>query len=157
MKLLGFLDSENIIPELAAASREEALQEMVGALVSSGAMSEGDSKQAVEAILEREHRGSTGIGGGIALPHLRETSLVKAVHGVFGRSSSGIAFGAVDGQPVHLLFLLVAPAGSEDYKPVLTHLARVGRNNHFLRFLKEAEDREEIVGVLEEMASESVD
>jgi mannitol/fructose-specific phosphotransferase system IIA component (Ntr-type) len=157
MKLLGFLDSDHIIPELTAASREEAIEEMVGALISSGAMTEESRKVTVEAILEREHRGSTGIGGGIALPHLRETSFVKEVHGVFGRSSSGIAFGAVDGQPVYLFFLLVAPAGSDDYKSALTHLARVGRNSHFLRFLKEAGDTDEIIGVIEEMASESVD
>lgn len=154
MKLLGFLTRETIIAELDASSREDVVRELVDAVIAAGGIAARDKGAVVESVLERERQGSTGIGGGIALPHAKDSPHVKETVGAFGRSRAGVGFGAVDGSPVHLFFLMVAPQRSQEYKTLLTRLAKLSRDDHFVRFLRDAKDAEDIVGVIEEMAAE---
>ena len=152
MKLLGFLEPDTIIPSLSAHTAEEVVRELVEAVVASGGIAEGNKGPVIEAVLDRERQGSTGIGGGIALPHTKECPFVEETVGAFGRSESGVQFGAVDGSAVHLFFMIISPKGSNDPPRVLKKLAQFSREDHFIRFLKDSKTQPDIIAVIEEMA-----
>jgi len=152
-KLLGFLDRESIVTELAASTKEEAIHELVKLAVARGLVDAKNADELTRGVLEREKRGTTGLGDGIAVPHVKESPLVKALCGAFGRSKSGIPFDAIDGKKVHLVFLILGAKGTNaEHIAVLKKLAGLRQNEHFLRFLREAKDKETIADVIEEMA-----
>jgi len=134
MKLLDFLQKERIVPRLDARDKHGVLAELTEVLVSTGAIRSG--RDAVQVLLEREKLGSTGIGEGIAIPHGKLKEL-KDVVAVFGRSSDGVDFDSMDGAPVHLFFLLMAPENSAS-----THLKALARIS---RLLKDRGFREELL------------
>ena len=100
MKLSDFFAPENIVADLAATRKEEAIQEMVRQLCASGALPKAQAAGVEKAILRREELGSTGIGKGVAVPHAKVVG-VKGVLGAFGRSRHGVEFNSLDGQPVY--------------------------------------------------------
>lgn len=134
MKLLDFLQKDRIVPRLAARDKQGALAELAEVLVSTGVVR--SARDAVQVLLDREKLGSTGIGEGIAIPHgkLKELQVVVAV---FGRSPEGVEFDSMDGAPVQLFFLLVAPENSAS-----THLKALARIS---RLLKDRGFREELL------------
>ncbi|MHB8766173.1 MAG: PTS sugar transporter subunit IIA, partial [Deferrisomatales bacterium] len=134
MKLLDFLQKERTLSQLSSRDKEGVLQEFAEVLVSTHKIRSG--REAVQVLLEREKLGSTGIGEGIAIPHgkLRELTEVVAV---FGRSAEGVDFDSMDGAPVHLFFLLMAPENSAS-----THLKALARIS---RLLKDRSFREELM------------
>lgn len=134
MKLLDFLQKERTLSQLSSRDKEGVLQELAEVLVSTHKIRSG--REAVQVLLEREKLGSTGIGEGIAIPHgkLRELTEVVAV---FGRSAEGVDFDSMDGAPVHLFFLLMAPENSAS-----THLKALARIS---RLLKDRSFREELM------------
>ena len=134
MRIADILTEEMVIPELHAGGKREALDEMTAALAA--AHPEIDKERLREVLEEREKLGSTGIGGGIAIPHGKLPGLTHVL-AVFGRSPSGINFDAVDGAPTRLFFLLVAPEDSSGIH--LKALARISR------LLKEQEVREQLL------------
>jgi PTS system nitrogen regulatory IIA component len=134
MKIADILTEEVVIPELHAAGKREALEEMTAVLAA--AHPEIDGHRLRQVLEEREKLGSTGIGGGIAIPHGKLPGL-SHVLAVFGRSPRGVDFDAVDGAPTRLLFLLVAPEDSSGMH--LKALARVSR------LLKEQSVRERLL------------
>jgi mannitol/fructose-specific phosphotransferase system IIA component (Ntr-type) len=152
-KLLGFLDREAIVTELHASTKEEVVRELIQVAAERGLFDAKHSDELARAVLEREKRGTTGLGDGIAVPHVKESPLVKQLCGAFGRSKSGIAFDAVDGKKVHLVFLILGAKGTgQEHIAILKKLAGVRQNEHFLRFLREAKDKEGIAEVIEDMA-----
>jgi mannitol/fructose-specific phosphotransferase system IIA component (Ntr-type) len=152
-KLLGFLDREAIKTELQASTKEEAIRELIDLAVARGLVEQKHQEEIARGVLEREKRGSTGLGDGIAVPHVKESPHVKSLCGAFGRSKSGVNFDAVDGKKVHLVFLILGAKGtSNDHIAILKKLAGLRQNEHFLRFLREAKDRETIADVIEEMS-----
>ena len=134
MKLLDFLQKERIVPRLNARDKQGVLAELTEVLVSTGTIRSG--REAVQVLLEREKLGSTGIGEGIAIPHGKLKEL-KDVIAVFGRSQDGVDFDSMDGAPVHLFFLLMAPENSAS-----THLKALARIS---RLLKDRGFREELL------------
>ena len=152
MKVLGFLSEDAIQIDLKATSKEGAIRELVRMAINSGDIGEAHEDNVLEGILEREMRGSTGLGDGIAIPHLRECPHVTGLTGAFGRSTEGIPFDAVDGQPVHLMFLIVGGEGTnDDHIATLRKLAALRMNEHFLRFLRQAKDLNEVTEIIKEM------
>ena len=134
MKLLDFLQKEAIAPTLVAKDKVSVLVELAQVLVATGNVASAPA--AVQVLQEREKLGSTGIGEGIAIPHgkLKELDQVVAV---FGRSTGGVEFDSMDGAPVHLFFLLMAPENSAS-----THLKALARIS---RLLKDRSFREELL------------
>jgi PTS system nitrogen regulatory IIA component len=132
MKISDFLAADAINVSLAATSRAEVLAELVQPLVKAGRVSDG--KKMVEVLLEREELGSTGIGAHIAIPH-GKSPVVKELSASFGISAPGVPFDSLDGEPVNLFFLLVAPEGSAG-----VHLKALARISGLLKdkFLKKA-------------------
>ena len=134
MKITDYLTPELVVAELAVSSKDEALLKLAEqvATVVSGLESAG-----VLAVLkEREALGSTGIGGGIAIPHGKMSGLEDVVV-LFARSSQGVEFAAVDGKPVYLIFLLLAPEGAAG-----THLKILARIS---RMLKQSDLRDKLL------------
>lgn len=134
MKLLDFLQQDRIVPQLHSTDKEGALAELAEVLVATRMIKNG--REAVHVLLEREKLGSTGIGEGIAIPHGKLKELDEVV-AVFGRSPDGIDFDSMDGAPVHLFFLLMAPENSAS-----THLKALARIS---RLLKDRAFREELL------------
>jgi len=106
MKLSQLIDEDCILPELKAKDKKGVLEELVDALVTREPSI--DKKALVRVLLEREHLGSTGIGDGVAIPHGKFSGITQPIIS-FGRSRTGLDFDSMDGEPVSLFFLLVAP------------------------------------------------
>src|SRR2546426_10314244 len=108
MKLSDFVVREAVIPEIAATTKEGVIQEMVNSLRATGHVRNGDQESVVRAILKREEQGTTGIGRGVAVPHTKHATATRLI-GSVALSKKGIDFLSLDGEPVHVLFLLVSP------------------------------------------------
>jgi mannitol/fructose-specific phosphotransferase system IIA component (Ntr-type) len=124
------LSSATVVLDLRAKNRDEVLLELVSRVPEIAGQPELQQKL-FRALQEREQLHSTGIGDGIALPHARNAlvGLVEKPAIVFGRHTAGVPFGAIDGQPSRLFFLLVAPTVTE-------HLAMLARISRLLRDVK---------------------
>ena len=146
MKILDNLKQEAIIAELNATDKKGALNELSAVLAE---VSGGNQEEMVRVLLERERLGSTGIGGGIAIPHGKLKSLESLLM-VFGRSRKGVDFDAMDGKPAHLFFLLLAPEDSTGgHLKMLARISRLLKNSVFKERLVNAADWRELYKVIE--------
>ena len=137
------LDPDHIVACLKAQTKKEALLELATLFP------DIDQDVLVEALMEREHLGSTAIVTGMALPHAKINGVEDILIAV-GRSKTGIHWGARDGQPVHLIFLMLAPVkAATSYLQTLSILSRVLKNNADCAELRHAGDKEEITRILE--------
>jgi PTS system fructose-specific IIA component/PTS system nitrogen regulatory IIA component len=150
MKLSEIIPEGGILDDLKSAQKEEVVKEMVQALVKAGKVDEGASKKVVKALMDREELGSTGIGAGVAVPHAKHDSISDLV-GAFGRSKKGINFDALDGEPVHVLFLLLSSkSASGAHLEALAYISRLVRDEKFVRFMREAKDMSALRDLLKE-------
>ncbi len=146
MKITEMLRREWIIEELAALNKRDVLEEMADSFAKGGIQLDRDA--VVHVLLERERLGSTGIGDGIAIPHGKIQGIDDIVIS-FGRSREGIAFEAMDGKPVHLFFLLVAPDHAVGmHLKVLARISRMLKDPAFRRDLLEAATREDLFRII---------
>lgn len=148
MKVVDFLRNDWMVSDLQSTGKEEVLAELVQVLVDKGVVR--SAEKAVRVLLDRENLGSTGIGEGIAIPHGKLPELDQVV-AVFARSVEGVDFDSMDGSPVHLFFLLLAPENSASMH--LKALARISR------LLKARQFREELLacGSAEELYAKIAD
>ena len=132
--------------QLEASDKIEAIEKMSAMLCESGKIS--DQSHFISAVLDREKLGSTAIGAGIAIPHAR-TNTVNEVSIAFARSTKGIDFNSVDGDPVHLIFLLAAPVESGSlYLKLLARISRLLRYQDLIDDLEKAKSKEEIIRII---------
>lgn len=142
MKITDFLDPRAIKLDLAATHKEGILKELVDVLA--GVKELGDRKAIVKALLERESLGSTGIGQGIAIPH-GKTDRVKELIAGLGVSRKGVNFEALDGEPVYILFLLVAPKETAGpHLKALAQISRLLRDSYFCELIKRCKTPQEL-------------
>ena len=155
MKLTEFIHKKAIIPTLKAADKKGAIQELVQAARKAYEGERFVVADIVDAIVQREKIGSTGIGGGVGVPHAKLEG-VKNVIGAFGRAVAPFEFNAVDGQPVSLIFLIISPPSkNEAYLKALQKVMSALKRPNFVKFLKGAKtarDIEEIFREVEEVA-----
>lgn len=150
MKFAEFIRKEAIRTELEAVEKEAVIREMAGALMQAGSVSDDQFESVVEAILKREELGSTGIGRGVAVPHTKHPT-VDRLCGAVAVSQDGVEFDSLDGEKVHLLFLLVSPPDRPgDHLRALENISRQLRNDTFCRFLKQAKTADDVWQLLEE-------
>ena len=150
MKFADFVSRKAIRAELAATTKEEAIREMVQAMLEASDVEADQSESIVKAILKREELGSTGIGRGVAVPHTKHPSVTHLV-GTVAVSREGVDFAALDGEGVHLFFLLISPPDRPgDHLRALENISRQLRDDTFCRFLKQAKTSEDIQQLLDE-------
>src|SRR5947208_9567917 len=138
MKFSDFINVASIKADLGASDKPTAIGELVESLARSGAISQSEVPGIVAAIMKREELGSTGIGRGVAVPHTKHASVERLV-GTVGVSVEGVDFSSLDGDKVHLLFLLVSPPDrTGDHLRALENISRQLRDDAFCRFLKQA-------------------
>jgi len=148
--LKELIRSGDVVDPIQATDLHGALKEMVGHLVARGVVGESQRGPALRAFLEREDLGSTAVGGGMALPHIR-ARYVERVVAIVGRSRQGIDYNAPDRDPVHIIVMLVSPRDDSDiHVKVLRKLARVLRDRTARRFLVVAPDADAICEIFHE-------
>jgi nitrogen PTS system EIIA component len=145
MLLTDLVAPNAVIPALKVNSKKQVLQE----LAAKAAQLTGQAERSVfETLMQREKLGSTGVGNGIAIPHGKLANLGK-LFGLFARLDRPVDFEALDGQPVDLLFLLLAPeTAGADHLKALARVARLLRDPDVARKLRESRDAEAIYAVL---------
>ena len=148
MKIMEILVPQALILELGACSKREALVAMSDALAKVEPQIEAN--RLLEVLLEREALQSTGIGEGVAIPHGKLGGLDRLVAS-FARSSAGIDFESIDGQPTHHIFLLVVPEHSGGrYLKALARISRFFRDTSFRQRLTEAETAADVLRAIED-------
>jgi len=146
MNIRDMLKKEFIITDLEASGKQEAIEELVRVLT--GLNGGLNRETMVRVLLEREKLGSTGIGDGVAIPHGKMPGIEKMIIG-FGRSKKGVDFNALDGRPVHLFFILIAPDNSSaQYLRVLARLSRMLKEPDMRDNLLKADSSEEIYSII---------
>ena len=147
MVLREFFDTDVVALDLEGETKDEILKELI-ALLELDEKSEGIL---FKMLKRRENLGSTGIGRGIAIPHCRSL-VVNRLRIAFGRKKDGIDFNAIDDEPVHHLFLIVAPPleVSNQYLPVLGKIAQFAKEEDVPDRLAALEDADEFLALLEE-------
>jgi PTS system nitrogen regulatory IIA component len=145
MPLTDLVALNAILPNLKVNGKKQALSE----LAAKAAELTGQSDRAIlENLLQREKLGSTGVGNGVAIPHGKLSKLGN-VFGLFARLERPIDFEALDGQPVDLIFLLLAPEGAgADHLKALARVARLLRDPEVARKLRASNGAEAIYAVL---------
>lgn len=151
MKIDGLLQPEDILPSLAAKTKDEALRELAAKVEEHHPLL--DRTEIFRVLQERERLGSTGIGDGVAIPHgklKRAGDLVLA----FGRSEDGVDFDALDGRKVHIFFLLIAPEEAFGlHLKMLGRISRILKDPAVRKGLMEAPDAAAIYGIIREQDS----
>jgi PTS system fructose-specific IIA component/PTS system nitrogen regulatory IIA component len=150
MKFSDFIVRDAIRTQLEADEKKQVIRAMTQSLVEAKKINEKDYESIVEAILKREELGSTGIGRGVAVPHTKHPSIDKLI-GTVAISEFGVNFESLDGEKVHLLFLLVSPPDRPgDHLRALENISRQLRDDTFCRFLKQSKTPDDVWQLLEE-------
>lgn len=148
MKLSDIVCFSAIIPELQAPDRNGVIRELVRALHSQGRLGRCDPEKLSKAVIQRENEASTGMGKGVALPHVKTDGIDEPVAAI-GRSSQGVDFRSLDKQPVYSVILLISPKQNPDkHLQAMEILFRNLNNDDFRRFLRQAQSAEEIEDII---------
>src|SRR3954468_4262539 len=148
MNLGDILGSDNILPELQASNRWEAIDELINNLVVTGKI-KPEHRDAIAAVVKkRETSMSTGIGFGIGIPHA-STDLIYEVVGAFGRSQKGVNFDALDNQPVNLVMLFLVPQGQfQKHLHTLAKIAKLLHKKEFRQALEAAPNSQAMYDII---------
>lgn len=148
MNIQDMLKKEFIIEDLKSRTKKEVLIELADVFLRDD--TDIDRSAMIEVLLKREKLGSTGIGDGIAIPHGKLAGLEKLVVS-FGRSRGGVDFDSLDGRPVHIFFLLMAPENSAgQHLKALARISRMLKDVSFRESLIKAESSENIYNLIVE-------
>jgi PTS system nitrogen regulatory IIA component len=145
MPLSDLLAPKAVIPSLKVNNKKQAIQELSA---KAAELIGRDEREIFETLLQRERLGSTGVGNGVAIPHCKLPKLNKLV-GLYARLTKPIDFEALDGEPVDLVFLLLAPeAAGADHLKALARIARLLRDDQIARKLRAARDADTVYAML---------
>ena len=145
MTLTDLVAPQAVIPALKVNNKKQALQEIAA---KAGTLIECSERDILDVLTQREKLGSTAIGNGIAIPHGKLAKLSR-IFGLFARLDRPIDFDSLDGQPVDLIFVLLAPEGAgADHLKALARIARLLRDPDLANKLRDARDAEAIYAVL---------
>jgi len=144
MKFADFVCFEAIISELEATDRNGVIAELVSALAKAGRLGSGNGKEVARAVIKRENEASTGMGKGVAVPHVKHPA-IKDIVAAVGRSSTGIDFSALDKQPVYSVILLISPVDDPDkHLQAMENIFKHLQSEKFRKFLRQSGRREQI-------------
>ncbi len=150
MKFKDIVCFEAAITELQATDRDGAIVELVSALDEAGRFEKGKYEEIARAVIKREKEASTGLGKGIAVPHVKHKA-VKDVIATIGQSSAGIDFFALDKQPVYSVILLLSPADDPDkHLQAMERIFKHLQQERFRKFLRQCRSTQQIEELLNE-------
>ncbi|BCU77674.1 PTS sugar transporter subunit IIA [Luteolibacter sp. LG18] len=153
MKLSQLISTDQILPEMRADGHWPSIVELVDHLRDIGMLDGPLHEEALASLKVREELVSTGIGAGVAIPHAFSDNIDRVI-AVLGRSKEGIDFEALDGAPVHFVFLFIVPR--KEYHLHLRTLAAIAKmftNGEIRRQIAAADSREEILAILDPKSS----
>ncbi len=150
MEISDILEPRAVIAHLRAANKKQVLQE----IARRASEITGEAERAiVDVLIERERLGTTGVGSGIAIPHGKLTTLPR-LYGLFARLETPVDFESIDGQPVDLIFLLLAPGGAgADHLKALARVSRLLRDRAVCEKLRGSDNAEALYALLTENAT----
>jgi PTS system nitrogen regulatory IIA component len=147
MKICDVLQRETVLADLKAQNKKGILEELVAPVAEIANVHQEDL---VKVLMERERLGSTGIGGGIGIPHGKMKDIDSLVLG-FGLSRKGVDFESLDGLPTHIFFLLITPENSTGlHLKLLGRISRILKDEPFKNRLLNATDGDEILDIIKE-------
>ena len=147
MEIADLLSADSVLPKLRVSGKKQALQELAKR---AAALTQLPERQIFDVILERERLGTTGVGGGIAIPHGRLPKLDR-IYGLFARLEQPIDFESIDEQPVDLIFMLLAPeAAGADHLKALARVSRLLRDRSMTEKLRGSDNAEALYALLTE-------
>lgn len=150
MKFEEFVCFEATVPELEAKDRDGAITELVTALVNAGGIPAELAKDVTKAVIKRENEASTGMGKGVAVPHVKHPAMKKVVATV-GHSAAGIDFASLDEQPVYSVILLISPIDNPDkHLQAMENIFRHLQKERFRKFLRQCRNPRELEDLLKE-------
>ena len=154
MDLVDILSKEQIVPDLRAVDRWEAIDELIANLVATGKI-KPEHQEAVRAVVrKRENQMSTGVGYGVGIPHGSKgltADMVPEVVGALGRSKTGIDFAALDNKPVNHVLLFLVPEGQfQKHLHTLANIAKLLHRTEILQALEQAPDAEAMLKVIKD-------
>jgi len=150
MELADILTKDQILTDLQAADRWQAIDELINNLVATGKIQPQHRESIAAVVKKRETSMSTGIGFGIGIPHA-STDLIPEVVGALGRSKKGINFDALDNQPVNLVMLFLVPQGQfQKHLHTLANIAKILHKAEFRQALEQAPDAEAMLASIKE-------
>lgn len=149
MNLVNYLKPAGVILEVKASAKKAVIEALLDAVVANGGLASEKKIPVLEALLEREALTSTGLGYGLAVPHVK-TDEVDKIQIVFGRSSKGMDFESLDGNPAHFFFLVLAPALEiESYLRVLSAISLLMKDEANRHALLRARSSDEVIRILD--------
>ena len=147
MKICDVLQKETILADLQAGTKKGILEELVAPV---SEIAKVNPEDLVKVLMEREQLGSTGIGGGIGIPHGKMKDIESLILG-FGLSRKGVDFESLDGRPTHIFFLLITPENSTGlHLKLLSAISRILKNDPFKTRLMNATSGDEIFEIIKE-------
>ncbi|HHE65297.1 MAG TPA: PTS sugar transporter subunit IIA [Bacteroidetes bacterium] len=147
MKILDILHKEAIIDNLKSETKKEVLEELVRPIARITGL---NHENLLKVLINRERLGSTGIGGGIGIPHGKIKNLESLALG-FGLTKKGVDFESLDGNPTHIFFLLITPENSTGlHLKLLARISRILKDDPFKERLLNSVDRNEIYNIIKE-------
>lgn len=147
MKILDVLQKKSIISDLKSQDKKGILEELVAPIAIITGIND---KDLIQVLMDREQLGSTGIGGGIGIPHGKLKQLESLALG-FGLSRKGVDFESMDNQPTHIFFLLVTPENSTGlHLKMLARISRILKHDQFREKLLNAATSDEIFSIIKE-------
>jgi mannitol/fructose-specific phosphotransferase system IIA component (Ntr-type) len=150
MKLSDIVVDDACIAQLDATTRDEAIKELVQSLADAGAITKKSVDEVTKAVIKREEGATTGIGKGIALPHVKLPAIKKPIAAI-GLAPEGIDFNSLDAKPVFSVILLLSSSEQpEEHLQAMEAIFRHVQRDIFRKFLSQAETQEAIVDLVNE-------
>jgi len=150
MKFRDFVCFEATITELQASDRDGVIVELIKSLDKAGRLGKGKCGEIIKEVITREKEASTGMGKGVAVPHVKHKA-IKEVVAVIGQSSTGIDFFALDKQPVFSVILLISPLDDPDkHLQAMESVFRHLQQERFRKFLRQCRSTRQIEELLNE-------
>ena len=146
MEVHEFINQDLIKMNLKSTDKDSVIKEMIDIMVENGIVT--DKEEVINKAMEREAKGTTGVGKGVAIPHVKSEAVERPAV-AFGRSAEGIDYGSMDEKPSYLFFLITVPEESHDeHLQLLAKLSRSLVHAEFRDSLLEAESDEEVMDIL---------
>lgn len=146
MEVHEFINQDLIKMNLKSKDKDSVIKEMIDIMVENGIVT--DKEEVIDKAMEREAKGTTGVGKGVAIPHVKSAAVEKPAV-AFGKSSEGIDYGSMDEKPSYLFFLITVPEESHDeHLQLLAQLSRNLVHDDFRQSLLDAENSKEVMDIL---------